>query len=161
MATRESVAYKKTARRKRCEWNGIMRTETQYLREQSMKKILVSLFVTVLNLPSVAIAAAEECAMARDPVRCEARQAAIKTCADKRGAAKTSCLEANMPPIDCTQHSNPAKCEATERAKEICRDKTGAQQKHCLKGEATKAKQTKKSAKKATKKAKKKKRQAA
>ena len=126
-----------------------------------MKKILVPLFVAVLNLPAVAIAAAQECAMAREPVRCEARQAAIKACADKRGAAKTSCLEANMPPVDCTQHSNPAKCEAAERAKEICRDKTGAQQKQCLKGETTKTKVTKKATKKATKKVKKKKRPAA
>ena len=126
-----------------------------------MKKILVPLFIAVLSLPAAAFAATDDCAMARDPVRCEARQTAIKTCADKRGPAKTSCLEANMPPVDCTQHSNPAKCEAAERAKEICRDKTGAQQKQCLKGETTKTKVTKKATKKATKKVKKKKRPAA
>lgn len=86
-----------------------------------------------------------DCALARDPARCEARQLALKTCADKRGAAKQECLDANMPPMDCSKASDPARCEAIEKAKEICRDKVGKEQKACLKG------QTPKKAKKAVK----------
>jgi hypothetical protein len=86
-----------------------------------------------------------DCALARDPARCELRQMAIKDCADTRGSApKQACIEARMPPVDCATASDPQRCEAIARAKEVCRDKTGKAQKACLKGEGPKKKVTKK-----------------
>jgi hypothetical protein len=114
-----------------------------------MQKIVLLL---ALALPASAFAAdvvINDCAVARDPARCEARQAALKTCAEVRGAAKHACLEQHMPPVDCTQASNPAKCEAAEKAKEVCRGKSGKALKQCLKGETPK-KAVKKKAKKSS-----------
>ncbi len=117
-----------------------------------MKHILTLL--AGLGLASLAQAqstTAGDCALARDPARCEARQGALKICADKRGAAKSECLDANMPPIDCTKTADPQRCEAIEKAKEVCRDKVGKEQKACLKGQTPKKKATTKKKKKTTK----------
>ena len=103
-----------------------------------MKAIILLAALTLSGGAYAAEVIIKDCAVARDPARCEARQSALKACADKRGAAKNACLEAKMPPVDCSQASNPAKCEAAEKAKEICRGKTGKDLKQCLKGEAPK-----------------------
>lgn len=84
---------------------------------------------------ALAQSTADACASARDPVRCDARQAALKTCAAKRNAEKQACLEAHMPPPDCRRTQDPARCEAEQRAREICRDKTGKALKQCLRDE--------------------------
>ncbi len=86
----------------------------------------------LLALPALAQSAADSCAAARDPVRCEARQVALKTCAAKRGSEKQSCIEANMPPPDCRRTQDPPRCEAEQRAREICRGKAGKELKQCL-----------------------------
>lgn len=85
-------------------------------------------------LPTLALAqaTATDCATARDPERCEARQAALKACADKRGPAKRACLEASLPPVDCSKASDPAKCEAAQKARDVCKAKTGKDLKKCL-----------------------------
>jgi hypothetical protein len=56
-----------------------------------------------------------DCANARDPGRCEAQRAALKACADKRGAEKRACLDAALPPVDCTKAANPQRCEAAQK----------------------------------------------
>ena len=67
-------------------------------------KILFALAIgALLSLPASAQSAADYCAKARDPERCEARQAALKNCAEKRGAEKRACLEASIPPVDCSK----------------------------------------------------------
>jgi len=59
-----------------------------------MKQLLMLAVAALPWLPAFAQSAADDCARARDPVRCEARQAALKICADKRGAEKSACLAA-------------------------------------------------------------------
>lgn len=86
----------------------------------------------LLALPALAHAATGQCAMARDPVRCEARQAALKTCADKRKAEKQTCLDAHLPPPDCSRAPDPRRCETAQRAKEICRGTSGKELRQCL-----------------------------
>ncbi|MBI5898455.1 MAG: hypothetical protein HZB40_04455 [Rhodocyclales bacterium] len=102
-------------------------------------KLRVMLIVVAL-LPSAASArtAAGDCANARDPGRCEAQRAALKTCADKRGAEKRACLDAALPPVDCAKAANPQRCEATQKAREVCRGKSGKALKACLRDEAPK-----------------------
>ena len=89
----------------------------------------------LLALPVHAQSAADDCAKARDPARCEARQAALKTCSEKRGAEKRACLDANIPPVDCSKSQNPQRCEAAQKAKETCKEKTGKDLKKCLRDE--------------------------
>lgn len=100
-----------------------------------MKRLLILGLGALLPLPALAQSAADYCARARDPVRCEARQAAIKNCAAQRGAAKRACLEASMPPVDCAKAKNPQSCEAAQKAKEVCQGKTGKDLKQCLRAE--------------------------
>ena len=91
-------------------------------------------------LPAFAQPVADDCARARDPERCEARQAALKVCSEKRRAEKEACLEAAMPPVDCRRSENPGKCEATQKAREACKGKTGKALKQCMRDEKPKKK---------------------
>jgi len=99
-------------------------------------KILFALAAgALLALPALAESAADDCARARDPERCMARQAALKACGEKRGAEKRACLEASMPPVDCSKAKNPQRCEAAQKAKEVCKGKTDKALKKCLRDE--------------------------
>ncbi len=89
----------------------------------------------LLSLPAFAQSAADYCAKARDPVRCEARQAALKNCAEKRGKEKQACLDASIPPADCSRTQNPQSCKAAQKAGEVCKGKTGKKLKNCLRDE--------------------------
>lgn len=100
-----------------------------------MKHLLMVAAAALPWLPAFAQSAADDCARARDPVRCEARQAALKTCSELRGAERHACLDASMPPVDCSQAQNPQKCEAAQKAKEICKGKTGKELKKCMRDE--------------------------
>ncbi|MCM2309675.1 MAG: hypothetical protein NDI91_19640 [Sulfuritalea sp.] len=97
---------------------------------------LLGLAGALLALPlcaqPLAQPAAEPCARARDPVRCEARLAALKVCAAKRSAEKQACLAAHMPPVDCRRSQDPRGCAAAQRAAEICRGKAGTELRQCL-----------------------------
>lgn len=93
--------------------------------------LALPLFAQALAQP-LAQPAAEPCARARDPVRCEARLAALKVCAAKRGADQQACLAAHMPPVDCRRSQDPRRCAAAQRAAEICRGKAGNQLRQCL-----------------------------
>jgi hypothetical protein len=105
-----------------------------------VKYLLVLAVAALPGLPAFAQPAADDCARARDPARCEARQAALKTCSEKRRAEKEACLEANMPPVDCSQSENPGKCEATQKAREACKGKSGKVLKQCMRDEQPKKK---------------------
>jgi hypothetical protein len=108
-------------------------------------KILFALAAgALLALPAAAEAAADDCARARDPDRCVARQAALKACGEKRGIEKRACLDASMPPVDCSKAQNPQKCETAQKAKEICKGKTDKALKKCLREEQPKKKTKKK-----------------
>ena len=109
-----------------------------------MNKLLILAAGALLSLPACAQSAADYCAKARDPVRCEARQAALKTCSEKRGAEKRACLEASIPPVDCSKSKDPQRCEAAQKAKEVCQGKTGKDLKKCLRDEQPRKKKRKK-----------------
>jgi hypothetical protein len=100
-------------------------------RKTRMKLLLLAV-AALPWLPAFAQSAADDCARARDPVRCEARQAALKTCSEKRGKERHACLDASMPPVDCSQAQNPQKCEAAQKAKETCKGKSGKELKKCM-----------------------------
>lgn len=100
-----------------------------------MKRLPVLAAGALLWLPALAQSAAEDCARARDPVRCEARQTALKACSEKRGAEKRACLEAGMPAVDCGKSKNPRDCEAAQKAREVCKGKTGRELKKCMRDE--------------------------
>ncbi|MCX7164864.1 MAG: hypothetical protein NTV11_01135 [Rhodocyclales bacterium] len=112
-----------------------------------MKKLITLAAGALLSLPSFAQSATDYCAKARDPVRCEARQAALKNCGEKRGAERRACLEASIPPVDCSKAQNPQGCEAAQKAKEVCKGKTGKELKKCLRDEQPKKKHKKRQAK--------------
>jgi hypothetical protein len=102
-------------------------------------KILSALAVgLLLALPAHAENAIDDCARARDPERCAARQAALKACSEKRGLERRACLDASMPPVDCSKSSTPQKCEAAQKAKEVCKGKTDKALKKCLRDEKPK-----------------------
>ncbi|MBI5108087.1 MAG: hypothetical protein HZA62_05010 [Rhodocyclales bacterium] len=105
-----------------------------------MKALLILAAATLLALPAFAAAASGDCAAARDPGRCEAQRAALKACADKRGAEKYACLDAALPPVDCSKASNPERCETTQKAREVCQSRTGKDLKKCLRDEQPKKK---------------------
>jgi len=100
-----------------------------------MKNLITLAAGALLALPAFAQSAADYCAKARDPVRCEARQAALKNCGEKRGAERRACLDASIPPVDCSKAQNPQGCEAAQKAKEVCKGKTGKELKKCLRDE--------------------------
>lgn len=112
-------------------------------------KILFALAATaLLAMPARAETAIDDCARARDPDRCAARQAALKACSEKRGVERRACLDASMPPVDCSKSSDPQKCEAAQKAKEVCKGKTDKALKKCLREEQPKKKTKKKNRKK-------------
>jgi hypothetical protein len=73
-----------------------------------------------------------DCAVAKDPLRCEARRKARETCKGLRSAARRRCLADQQSPIDCSRADNPRRCEALQAANEACRNKRGAQHRQCL-----------------------------
>lgn len=79
-----------------------------------------------------AFAQAADCAKARDPQRCEARQKARDACQGKRGAERRQCMEDHMPPPDCGKARYPERCEAMQAAKAACQDKAGKDRRQCL-----------------------------
>jgi hypothetical protein len=85
------------------------------------------LMLALSALASVPAFAAADCAVARDPGRCEAQRAALKTC-----------LEAALPPVDCSKASDPERCEKAQKAREVCNTKTGKDLKKCLRDEQPK-----------------------
>jgi hypothetical protein len=107
-----------------------------------MKKLLMLAAGALLALPALA-ETADDCARARDPERCVARQAALKACGEKRGVEKRACLDASMPPVDCSKAQNPQRCEAAQKAKEVCKGKTGKELKKCLRDEQPRKKKKK------------------
>ena len=108
------------------------------------KRLLTMVAGALLALPAFAQSAADYCAKARDPVRCEARQAALKSCGEKRGVEKRACLEASIPPVDCSKSQDPQRCEATQKAREVCKGKAGKALKKCLREEQPRKKKSRK-----------------
>ena len=111
-------------------------------------RILISLLAFYSGALWAQLDLSVDCGIARDPERCEARQAAIAACSDLRSTAKTACINQYLPPPDCSKASNPGKCEAIERAKETCKGQTGKALKACLGDKSPHKKATAKKGKK-------------
>jgi hypothetical protein len=112
-------------------------------RKNSVKILFALAAGALLALPAQAETAADDCARARDPDRCAARQAALKACGEKRGIERRACLDASMPPVDCSKAQNPQQCEGAQKAKEVCKGKTDKALKKCLREERPKKKKKK------------------
>ena len=97
---------------------------------------LIPLFAAALiSFPTAAQPAFQtqrDCAKARDPGRCEARQTAKEACKEMRGAAKIQCMEDKMPPPDCSKARNAKNCAAAVAAREACKERSGSRQRQCL-----------------------------
>lgn len=87
------------------------------------------------------------CAKARDPIRCETREAALKTCADLRGVDKRLCFEEQMLPVECATAQDPARCERVRLAKATCGDQAGEDHRRCLREQGAPAELAKKKVK--------------
>lgn len=88
--------------------------------------------------PMAGSASAPDCAVARDPRRCEAQQAAVLACADARGVEKRACIAASLPPPDCTRAPDRRRCERDARIQAACRAFGGKQLAKCLRDERIK-----------------------
>ncbi len=97
-----------------------------------MKRLLLPAAGTLFWLSASAQSPVDNCAKARDPVRCEARQAALEVCSGKRGAAKQACLDAAMPPVDCGMASNPPKCDCRTEGQGSLQGQNGKELKKCM-----------------------------
>lgn len=95
--------------------------------------ILVGLALASTATPAQAIVELDDCAQARDPVRCLARADAIAACANLHHTAKRDCLLTRLPPPDCKAAPNPTRCQLEQDAKESCKSLQGPALRTCLK----------------------------
>lgn len=93
---------------------------------------LMAAFIATAAQAQMAAPQAVDCAKARNPERCEARQKARAACLDKRGPERRQCVKDNMPPPDCAKAPNPARCAAMQAAQEACKGKVGPAHRQCL-----------------------------
>lgn len=93
----------------------------------------------LLVLPAATRAAAD-CTQTHNPELCEARQKALETCHDKRGAERRQCLTEQMPPPDCSRASQPERCEANLAAQQACKNATGKKHRQCVQNKLKKKK---------------------
>lgn len=73
-----------------------------------------------------------DCALARDPLRCQALQQARSACKEQRGSAKQKCIEQKLPAPDCSKVKEKTRCEARQLAQEACKGKAGKARQSCL-----------------------------
>ena len=74
-----------------------------------------------------------DCALARDPLRCQALQKARGACKEKRGGGRQKCIQEKLPAPDCAKDPGRSRCEARQLAQEVCKGKTGKARQSCLK----------------------------
>ncbi len=87
-----------------------------------------------LELAMLGGGATADCAVSRDPLRCDALRRAREACQGKRGAARRDCMDDQRPPVDCTRARYPQRCEAREQARLACTGKSGRDRHECLRG---------------------------
>jgi hypothetical protein len=93
----------------------------------------ITLALTNTAVSAQIVAGSDDCAQARDPVRCMARADAITACANLHGTEKRDCLLTRLPAPDCKAAPNPARCELEQDAKESCKSLQGTALRTCLK----------------------------
>lgn len=99
---------------------------------------LMALLAQANALAQLGAPQAVDCAKARDPEGCVARQQARAACGDKRGPERRECVRAHLPPPDCAKAAKPARCLAEQAAQEACKGKVGAAHRQCLRDTAAK-----------------------
>ena len=99
-----------------------------------MKRFAFLLITAMLAVPAAAQnnPPAVDCAKARDPARCEARQQAQVACKEKRAAEKPQCIHDKLPPPDCSKAEDRQRCEARQQARTECQGKSGKDLRACL-----------------------------
>ena len=96
--------------------------------------IAAGMMAMLLSLPGGAepgIPSGGDCALARDPLRCQALQQARGACKEKRGSARQKCIQEALAAPDCAK--DKARCEARRLAEEACKGKIGKAKQSCLK----------------------------
>jgi len=96
---------------------------------------IAAIVLSLMGAPAVAQSAAPQavdCAKARQPERCLARQKARESCGDKRGPERRQCIRDHLPPTDCAKATVPERCKATQAAHDACKTKAGAERRQCL-----------------------------
>ena len=93
---------------------------------------LLSLLVAPAAFAQPATPQAVDCAKARNPERCEARQKARGACGDLRGPERRQSGREHLPPTDCSKAANPTRCTAMQAAHEACKAQVGAARRQCL-----------------------------
>lgn len=93
---------------------------------------IAAVMLTATALAQPAAPQPVDCAKARNPERCEARQKARTACQDKRGAERRQCVKDNMPPPDCGKARSPARCAALQTAQQTCKSQVGPAHRQCL-----------------------------
>lgn len=97
--------------------------------------IAAGIMAMMLSLPASAepgVPPGGDCALARDPLRCQALQKARNACKEKRGSAKQKCIQEKLPAPDCARDNDRSRCEARQVAREACKSKTGKAKQSCL-----------------------------
>jgi hypothetical protein len=102
----------------------------------TVTSIAAGIMVMLLALPGSAepgVPAGGDCALARDPLRCQALQKARSACKEKRGSGRQKCVQEKLSAPDCSKDKDRSRCEARQLAQEACKGKTGAAKQSCLK----------------------------
>ena len=102
----------------------------------AMTSIAAGLLALLLSLPGRAepgVPAGGDCALARDPLRCQALQKARGACKEKRGNGRQKCIQEKLSSPDCFKDKDRSRCEARQVAQEACKGKTGKTRQSCLK----------------------------
>lgn len=111
--------------------NSIIKSKILVALTQGIIAVSCALFTGAT--PAQVTAELDDCAQARDPVRCLARADAISACANLHGTAKRDCLLTRLPPPDCKAAPNPTRCQLEQDAKESCKSLQGTALRSCLK----------------------------
>jgi hypothetical protein len=90
------------------------------------------------HCPRTAESAIDDCARARDPERCAARQARAQGLREKRGLERRACLDASMPPVDCSKASTRRNAKPRRRPRKSARARPTRHSKKCLRDEKPK-----------------------
>ena len=99
-----------------------------------MKRLFFTFLFGFITLVSPwATAKNTDCSIARDPRRCEAKQAAQEACKELQGQARSACVSAALPPPDCRRAPNTVECQARQSTAAACKDKHGKAHRKCLK----------------------------
>ncbi|AXE29885.1 hypothetical protein DK842_08285 [Chromobacterium phragmitis] len=83
-------------------------------------------------LPFESRGAAEDCAEALAPQRCQANLLGWRSCQDVADGKRRDCLSRYTPPLSCQRQRDAKRCEALVAAQASCEGMLGAQRRVCI-----------------------------